>query len=165
MLDLLQIAAVVLTALALVPALAHALELPGKMRLNREAYFSAQTIYYPGFTVAGVGEPLAIVAVFSLLVMSPREGAGFWLALFALPCLIGMQAVYWVFTHPTNKVWIQREKLGDAGSGFFSIASHGALDTRDWTQLRDQWEYSHVARACLAATSFVALVIAICRDG
>jgi hypothetical protein len=33
---------------AAVPALAHALELPGKMRLTKDAYFAMQHIYYPG---------------------------------------------------------------------------------------------------------------------
>jgi hypothetical protein len=31
--------------------LAHALEFPGKSRLNREAYMMLQPIYFPGFTV------------------------------------------------------------------------------------------------------------------
>jgi hypothetical protein len=41
MLDLVQILAVTLAAVALAPALAHALELPGKMRLSKDAYFAA----------------------------------------------------------------------------------------------------------------------------
>jgi hypothetical protein len=36
---------------------AHALELPGKLRLDRDAYLAVQTIHYPGFTiVGGIGE-------------------------------------------------------------------------------------------------------------
>src|SRR5205809_327776 len=35
-------------------SLAHALEYPGKRRLDRETYLKAQTIYYPGFTIGGV---------------------------------------------------------------------------------------------------------------
>lgn len=30
------------------PALAHAMEYPGKMRLSRDAYLTVQPIYYPG---------------------------------------------------------------------------------------------------------------------
>lgn len=161
MLRLLQIVAVILAALALVPSLAHALELPGKMRLAKEAYFAAQTIYYPGFTVAGMGEPLGVIATFSLLVLTPQASADFWLTLVALAGLAGMQAVYWLFTHPVNKVWLQGENLSSAGSGFFSFASAGAPVAQDWQRLRDRWEYSHLARAGLAATSFLALVVAI----
>jgi hypothetical protein len=53
------------------------------------------------------------------------------------------------------------------GAAFFSLASASRRgrqsDTHavDWTDLRDRWEYSHVARAGLAALSFIALVIAI----
>jgi len=161
MFHLLQIVTVILAALALVPALAHALELPGKMRLAQDEYFAAQTIYYPGFTVAGIAEPLAIVATAGLLAHTPRGGLGFWLIALALIGLIGMQAVYWLFTHPVNKVWLQSESLGAAGSGFFSLGSPDAEGENDWRNLRDRWEYSHLMRACLSATSFMALVVAM----
>jgi hypothetical protein len=68
--------------------------------------------------------------------------------------------VYWLFTHPVNKVWLQGENLGKAGSGFFSFAS-GTEGSRDWRELRNRWESSHVARAGLAAIAFLALVVAI----
>jgi hypothetical protein len=161
MFDFLQILAVVLAALTLVPALAHALELPEKMRLAKEAYFAAQTIYYPGFTVAGIAEPLGMIATFGLLVFTPVGSAAFWLTFVALLCLVGTQAVYWLFTHPVNKVWLQGEKLSGAGAGFFSLASTDIAGTEDWQHLRDRREYSHVARACLTAISFVALVVAL----
>jgi hypothetical protein len=74
-----------------------------------------------------------------------------------------MEAVYWLVTHPVNRFWGEGVKLGKAGSGFFSF---GAKDmdkntAPDWTELRDRWEYSHVARAVCALVSFVALLIAI----
>jgi hypothetical protein len=157
--ELLQIICVIVAAVALVPALAHALEMPGKMRLPKEAYFAVQTIYYPGFTIAGGAEPLALFASAVLLVMTPRGSADFWLTAAALAGIAAMQAVYWIFTHPVNKVWLQGRSLGAAGSGFFSFAS-GESDAHDWEQLRSRWEYSHVARAAFAAVSFTVLVIA-----
>ena len=48
-----QILTTVLVALAMCPAIAHVMELPGKMRLNREAYLTVQGVYYPGFTFVG----------------------------------------------------------------------------------------------------------------
>jgi hypothetical protein len=45
----LQIMTVMLAAITMALSLAHALELPGKLRLNREQYLAVQTIYYPGF--------------------------------------------------------------------------------------------------------------------
>jgi hypothetical protein len=72
----LEIVAILLTAVVMSLSLAHALELPGKMRLNREAYLTTQTIYYPGFTIGGIAEPLAVIVVFALLLStSPRQRA------------------------------------------------------------------------------------------
>ena len=57
MLLTLQIATTFLVSIGWALALSHALEMPGKLRLNKEAYITAQTIYYPGFTIgAAVGE-------------------------------------------------------------------------------------------------------------
>jgi hypothetical protein len=67
MVSVLQVATVVLAALAMVPAVAHALELPGKMRLSKDAYFAVQRIYYPGFTIAGIAEPASIISTIMLL--------------------------------------------------------------------------------------------------
>jgi hypothetical protein len=44
MIAFLQAVAVILVVLALVPALAHALELPGNMRLTKDAYSAVQPI-------------------------------------------------------------------------------------------------------------------------
>ena len=46
MLDFLKVLTVVLVAVAMAMSLAHALELPGKMRLSKEVYLRAQRIYY-----------------------------------------------------------------------------------------------------------------------
>jgi len=157
MLDALQALSMMLVVLALVPALAHALELPGKMRLAKNVYFAVQPIYYPGFTIAGMSEPIAIVATGGLLVLTPRASTAFWLTLGALLGMIGMHAIYWLFTHPVNSFWLRGEKLGSAGTGFFSLGP--SSDAADWRRLRDRWEYSHVARAALGFVSLVALVI------
>jgi ABC-type amino acid transport system permease subunit len=164
MVDVLQIFGLIFVVLAMVPAMAHALELPGKLRLTKDAYFAVQPIYYPGFSIAGISEPLSIAATIILMALTPRGSADFWLTLAALLLLIGMHAVYWLFTHPVNNFWLQGEKLSRLGSGFFSLAAAskgGPTRPVDWTDLRDRWEYSHVARAGLAFLSFIALVIVI----
>jgi hypothetical protein len=167
MFDVLQVLTVLLVVLAMAPALAHALELPGKMRLTKDAYFAVQTIYYPGFTIAGISEAVSMISTISLLVLTPLCSADFWLTLVALLGLIGMQAVYWLLTHPVNKFWLEGEQLSGLSSGFFSFASASRPDRQsetppvDWTDWRDRWEYSHVVRAGLSAVSLIALVIAI----
>lgn len=167
MVEALQGLSLILVVLAMVPALAHSLELPGKLRLTKDAYFAVQPIYYPGFTIAGVSEPAAIISTIILLVLTPRGVEDFWLTLVALVGLIGMHAVYWLITHPVNNFWLQGKKLSGLGSSFFSLGSgsnqgsQSDTSTVDWTNLRDRWEYSHVARAGLAFISFITLVIAI----
>jgi hypothetical protein len=159
----LQVLTVILVAVAMALSLAHALELPGKMRLTKEVYYAMQPVYYPGFTIGGgIGEAGGMIATIILLILTPFGDADFSLTLVAALGLVGMQAVYWLFTHPVNKFWVQDEKLSGLGSGFFSFGTNKEAGGRaSWTESRDRWEYSHVARAGLAVVSFIALVIAI----
>jgi hypothetical protein len=164
MLDLVQVLTILFVAVAMALALAHALELPGKMRLSKDTYYAMQPIYYPGFTIGGFAEPVGLILTIILLFLTPLGTADFWLTLAALLGLISMQATYWLFTHPVNKFWLQGHKLSGLGSGFFSFgANRSENDKRsvDWKDLRNQWEYSHVARAALALASLTALVIAV----
>jgi hypothetical protein len=161
-LSILQILTTQLVAVAMALALAHALELPGKRRLDRETYYAVQSIYYPGFTVGGVSEPLGIISAIVLVFLTPSGSTDFWLILVTLLGLIGMQAVYWLVTHPVNKFWVEGETLDRFSSSFFSFGGNkGKTDSPSWMELRDRWEYSHVARAGLGCLSLVALVIVI----
>ena len=155
--------AIVLAAVGMGLSLAHALELPGKRRLSREAYFAVQTIYYPGFTIGGAfGEPLAMVAALVTLLFTRPGTAPFWLILSALICLLIEHGLYWAITHRANKVWLQKQNPHGAGASFF--ASGGpSPSVQSWTTLRDRWEYSHLARAVFAALAFVILLAAAVR--
>ena len=165
MLKFLQVSAVLTVVVAMVPALAHALELPGKMRLAKDQYYATQRIYYPGFTFAGVAEPVAIMAIALLLFVMPFGSTDFWLAIIALVGLIAMHGAYWLITHPVNKFWVEGQDLSRVGAGFFALGSKGKGPDESrpvsWTTLRDRWEYSHVVRAALSTVSLVALVIAV----
>lgn len=158
MVHALQIACLLLVAVAMGLALAHALEMPGKMRLDREPYFAVQEIYYPGFTIGGAAEPLGIVALPALLVQQVQAGGRPWWVAAALLALIGMQAVYWLVTHPVNSVWTKGLQLDDLAARFFSTQDSNAGD--DWQHHRYLWEYSHVARAVLGGLGLVFLAIA-----
>jgi hypothetical protein len=165
MLHIMQIFAIILVAIAMAPALAHVFEFPGKMRLNRDAYVAVQAIYYPGFTIAGMSEPLSLIAVIVLLLYTPLDTAAFWLTIVALFGLLAMQVIYWTRTHPTNKYWLQSAEgtLGNVGTVFFAFdpTGHSRQTEMDWTKLRDRWEYSHITRAGLVFLSFLSLVLAI----
>lgn len=51
---ILQVVSVFLASMAMALSLAHALELPGKLRLDKQTYCAMQPMYYPGFTSAAV---------------------------------------------------------------------------------------------------------------
>ena len=159
----LQVVTVFLVAITMGLALAHALELPGKLRLDQQTYLATQTIYYPGFTIGGIAEPLAVVALILLLVATGRDNTKFWWILAGLIAVVAMQGVFWFVTQPANRFWLKHQHLNQAGSRFFSIdqsREHRSGD-QDWRQLRNQWEYSHVARAALATIALIALATAI----
>src|SRR5262245_31228938 len=117
----LQVLTVVVVAVAMSLALAHALELPGKMRLSEEQYLTAQTIFYPGFTFGGVAEPLGLLMLLVLIAFTTVGSAAFWLTAAAFVALAAMQAAYWLLTHPVNKFWLKGVELKGAGAAFFSF--------------------------------------------
>src|SRR5215469_13422270 len=100
MLLILQVISVFLVGVAMSLALAHALEYPGKLRLDERTYMAVQAIYYPGFTVGGAGEPLALIATFILVLVMRNDGNAFWWALAALLALAAMHAIFWTVTQP-----------------------------------------------------------------
>jgi hypothetical protein len=162
-----QVLSILLVALAMAPALAHLLEFPGKRRLSRAAYLTVQQIYYPGFTVAGgIGEVGGLISVIVVLLLTPPGTRAFWLTLVALLGMLGMQIIFWLFTQPVNKFWLQSTSLGSFGTAFFASGptAHRQGQSHDdpdaWIRKRDRWEYSHIARAGLAALSFLSLVVA-----
>jgi hypothetical protein len=157
-----EVLTVLLAALAVALALAHALELPGKMRLQRETYLAVQRIYYPGFTIGGVGEIAALVATLALAILAAGEGSRFWLTSGAFAGLLAMHATYWLVTHPVNNFWLEGFEMDKAGARFFGSDPLGrAGASGDWMILRDRWERSHVVRAVFGAIALTLLVTAI----
>jgi hypothetical protein len=159
----LQILTVILVAVAMALPLAHALELPGKMRLGKEAYLVVQPIYYPGFTIgAGVGEAGGMFALLVLLAFTPYSSARFGWTLAALLLLLAMHLTYWFATHPANHFWVKDIALRGFAGAFLSLFAPVATESgSDWTRLRDIWEYSHVARAVFAALGLISLMFAV----
>src|SRR5437016_8483075 len=154
MLLVFQIVTVLLVSVAFGLALAHALELPGKMRLNQEAYLTVQTIYYPGFTIAGVGEAFAVVATLILLLVRPRASLAFWAAVTGFVAVLGMHVVF-LAHYPTCEQVLAEEPADErAWSEVLLDANRRATqkenDEHDWMTMRDRWEYSHLLRAVLS---------------
>jgi hypothetical protein len=163
---ILQVLTVFLAAVAMSLALAHALELPGKMRLDKETHIAVQTIYYPGFTFGGVGEVLAMLATLVLLFLTPTNRPAFRWTLTGFVALVTMQALYWVITHPVNKFWLKDTRLKRAGGAFFSLepmkqGEASETGAEGWRKLRDRWEYSHILRAVVSVIALVSLIVAV----
>lgn len=107
----LQILTTIVVAVAMSLALAHALELPGKMRLTKDVYYAVQPMYHPGFTIGGISEPAGLLLTIVLLLITPSQSPAFWLAAAVLVGLIGMQAVYGLVTHAVNNFWLRARNL------------------------------------------------------
>jgi hypothetical protein len=112
----------------------------------------------------GIDDFGGTISTMIFLFLSPLGSTDFWLTPVALRGLSGMQAVYWLFTHPVNKFWAEDENLDRFSSAFFSFGANGSRrqnETRppDWTELRERWEYSHAARARIALVTLTTLVI------
>lgn len=164
MLGALEILTVLVVAVAMALALAHALELPGKLRLTKAQYLAVQPIYYPGFTIGGVAEPLGLLLTLTLMFFLPWGSVPFWLAAAAFLALVAMHSCYWLLTHPVNNFWLKDFKLKGAGRGFFAfdpIHRQASTSSPDWRALRDRWEYSHVVRAGFGLIALALLVTAV----
>jgi hypothetical protein len=143
-LSLVEFLAVVLTALALVPAAAHVMELPNKLPMSREAYLIVQRVYrgwnLSGFVVIG-----ALIA--TLVLVFVAEGAAFVPALIGFLAIVATQVVFWKFTYPVNKITRNWTRVPE-----------------DWTGLRDRWELSHAASAVLNFIAVVCVTVAVLRS-
>jgi hypothetical protein len=131
-----QFFAIVLTALALVPAGAHLFELPNKIGLAEEAYFVVQSIYR-GWALFGIVLFGALAANLALTIRVRHRRGPFWLALLAFFLVAGTLMIFFTWTYPANQ----------ATSNWTTVPAN-------WEELRRQWEYAHAANAVL---TFVAL--------
>jgi hypothetical protein len=159
MLLVLKLASLLLVVATVIPSVAHVLELPGKLRLTREQYLAVQPIYYPGFTIIGAAEPLAVIALAVLLALTPSATPAFWLIAAALLATVLTHLIYWTLTAPVNKVWLQGETISGGGRRFF--AASGSVTETNWTLLRDRWERSHLCRAAASLIALVLLAVAL----
>jgi hypothetical protein len=96
-----------------------------------------------------------------------NDGRAFWWALSAFVAVAAMHVIFWTVTQPTNRYWLRDRQLSKAGARFFAVDRGGPDCTTkanpEWARLRDNREYSHIARAGLSALALIALVVAITR--
>jgi hypothetical protein len=154
----LEVLTILLAAVTMSLTLAHALELPGKLRLNKEQYLTVQAIYYPGFTLAGIAEVGSILAVAVLLILTPPGLLQFWLVAGSLVAFVTVQVIFWFMTQPVNRYWLQNTELSRAATRFFDT---GSATAGEWTDMRDRWERSHVLRAIASVLGLLFLAWAV----
>jgi hypothetical protein len=132
-----------LVALALVPALAHVMELPHKIGMSGPDYRIVQGIYR-GWAYAGIVIIGALIATPAYALMTRRTPGQFVPALVAFLCIAATQVIFWSFTFPVNR-----------------ITADWTLMPRNWQALRVQWEYSHAASAVFNLVALVAMILAV----
>jgi len=137
------VVSLLLATLALMPAAAHALELPNKIGLSGIEYLTVQRLYR-GWAFARVIVAAALVSMLVLLFMVRELPTAFALAWVAFLCLAGTQLVFWIFTQPVNRV-----------------TANWTFLPGDWSELRRRWEYSHAASAALNLAALVALIVCL----
>ena len=131
-----QFIAIILTALALVPAGAHLLELVHKITLDRAQYLTVQRLYR-GWAFLGAVLIAALLANLALTIRSRRQGRPMRLAAIATLLLAANLTIFFIWTFPANQA-----------TGNWTVMP------ADWEVLRNQWEYSHAVNALL---TFLAL--------
>jgi hypothetical protein len=131
-----QFAAIIFTALALVPGGAHSLELASKIRFDRESYLAVQVVYR-GWAFLGIILIAAVLLnlVVTVLVRCQRSAM---LAAATATILLGLSlTIFFVWTFPVNQA-----------------TSNWSTAPANWQVLRAQWEYSHAVNA---GVTFLAL--------
>jgi membrane protease YdiL (CAAX protease family) len=124
--------AIALTALILIPSGAHLFELPGKIGLDRDAYFTVQQIY-AGWSLFGAPIFAAILVNIVLYFAERRHHAAtaHW-ALIAASLIVISLGVFFTWIFPANQA-----------------TENWTMQPDNWEALRSNWEYGHAANAIL----------------
>jgi hypothetical protein len=142
-LRMVQFLAIVLTALALVPAGAHLFELPNKIDLPRDAYLTVQGIY-AGWAWFGIVDLGALVMNIVLAIELRRQHLARYFAGTAALCFVIFFAIFFTWTFPANQATANWTTMPD-----------------DWSGLRQEWEYSHAVNAAVMLIALCSVTLAV----
>lgn len=140
---MIQLLALVVTALALVPSGAHLAALPNKIHLSQADYFVVQGIYR-GWAVLGALWPIALATNAALAYSVRTQSTPFWLAVAAASCFAVMLAVFVAWTLPANQATDNWTRIPE-----------------DWTALQRNWEWSHAVNAAIAFGAFCLTALSV----
>lgn len=135
----LRLLTLALTAVVLVPSGAHLFEMPHKITLDREAYFTVQAIY-AGWAWFIIPIIAAIVLNGALFASERRRNrASARSALISALLIIASLGVFFVWVFPANQATVNWTQVPD-----------------NWQELRRQWEYGHAASALIVFAALLA---------
>ena len=138
---------IMLTALSLVPALAHLLEMPAKMTYDGTLWLRLQQSLYGAFgTFGGAFEVGAVITTIVLVILVRDRRPAFGWTLLGAVCVVAAHVAFWIWLAPVNAT--------------IAATAPGTLPA-DWMGLRSQWEYTHAARAVLQIIALGALVFSV----
>ncbi|MBO6716510.1 MAG: DUF1772 domain-containing protein [Rhizobiaceae bacterium] len=132
----LQYFSIILIAAYMVPQAAHLIEYPGKMAMDREAYFATQHIY-AGWSMSAFVLFGSMIATLGLAVLSRAQRLPMALAGLAFVLMVLVLVVFFMRVAPMNTLTEQWTTLPD-----------------NWEPIRTQWENGHAINAVI---TFIAL--------
>jgi len=138
-----QFIALVLAALALIPAGAHFFELPNKMALDGQAYLTVQQIY-AGWSLFGIALIGSLAANLALAVAVRRERIACVFATAAFASMLTVLLLFFAFVYPMN-----------------AATENWTVMPENWEALRMQWEYGHAVNAVLTFVAFVCVSLSV----
>jgi hypothetical protein len=139
---MLQFLAIALTALALIPSGAHFFELPNKIGLAQEQYFTVQGIYR-GWSLFGIPLFAALAVDLLLAITLYRQKVAFGLTVAAFLLIALSLVLFFVWVFPANQA-----------------TQNWTEAPANWQTLRAHWEWTHALNAVLMFLSFLAVTLA-----
>jgi uncharacterized membrane protein len=142
----------ILAALTMGTAYAHALELPAKMNYDATLWTTINQSLYWGF--GHIGGPIEGITVFLAapiltFLVRKRQPAFQWTLAGTICFALAFLVVFLVFTEPMNREIFQWTPQ--------SVPAN-------WMQVRNQWEYSHVVRFVLQLIGLCAFQISLLAE-
>lgn len=141
--EALQFVAIMLIVASLVPGGAHLLELPNKMALDRERYFTVQQIYR-GWALAAVPLLGALLSTLALAVLSRAQWLPFLFSTASFLLLLVTLVAFFIWIYPTNRA-----------TDDWTTAPDG------WRALRSRWEYTHAVNAVITLAALASALLAV----
>ena len=140
----------VLAALALTMESAHVLELPQKMQYDAEMYAAVNTTLYRYFAlVGGVYQVGSIIAAAIRAFLARKRGRSFWWTLIGALSLLLAFGLWLAIVAPVNA------EVAEA------LRSSPPSVPAVWLELRQRWEYGHVAGFVVQLVGLMALLLSI----